>query len=101
MAYIQGERELTDLLQHPLVKPLVDTNTLQGLAGGTKVDYILGVVEQAIDRYKDNSTPEAIGLKEKYQHFRDLNPLRYLTHPIPPPSGPKTDAYSARRSMNS
>ncbi len=97
MAYIHGEKELANLLQHPLVQPLIDQNKFHGVAGNTLVDYALGVVEQAVGKYKQNNDLLAIELRERYQALRDLNPHRYSTHSIHPPSESKKPSYSARR----
>ncbi len=102
MTYIHGEKELADLLQHDLVKPLIDTGMYSGLTGGTKVDYALGAVERAVEAEKNNLSTKASELRERYTHLREINPLRYgpkieRTLPIEP----KNSTYSARRSMNS
>jgi len=57
----QSQREsdpLVELLQHPEVRERLNKGILNGLSGSTKIDYVIGVVEQTIKARK-NRLPES------------------------------------------
>ncbi len=92
MVYIYGERELVNLLQHPLVKPQINPGVFRGISGGTQIDYALGIVQSAVEANIDNQELTAM-----YTHFKSLNPSRYRPRVEVDYSQPKNPHYSARR----
>ncbi|GEM_PF-3623317 len=92
MTYIQGEKELTDLLQHSIVKTHLDLSVFRGISGGTQIDYAISVVETAIQ-----ANPQNQELNSMYNHFKTLNPSRFGPKVTVDYSQPKNPSYSARR----
>jgi hypothetical protein len=77
MAYINGEKQLVDLLKHSLVNPRIDRGIWNGISGGTKIDYGLSKIEEAIKEEAKSQNPDVNELIKKYEAFKQLNPLRY------------------------
>ena len=92
MAYIHGEKELADLLQHPVVKPHIDYGIFTGISGGAQIDYAIHVVETTLQAY-----PEVQELKDGYDYFKSLNPSRFGPQVTVDYSQQKKSSYSARR----
>jgi hypothetical protein len=96
MRYINGEKQLVDLLQHPLVNARIDRGIWAGISGGAQIDYGLSKVVEAIAEH-----PNAKDLIKDYDAFKQLNPIRYGPQIKMDYSLRKTPYYSARESMNS
>ncbi len=85
----QGESDpLVELLRHPEVRERLNKGIFAGLSGHTKIDYAIGVVEQAVagESLRDKKSPGSDSLISGYDQLR---------------SDPKYQAYFTRSERSS